>query len=272
MAHRHYFWILFLLFHNACDRCIREAVPFDDGDWGAVVAINNVRTTGSINGSPVLRLSGKITQNVPGAADPILGAVFMTQGQRIETLASAMQKHQVKPKDAKSASSKGPVMNVLFPLSAGNFVNYERVERTKKGPVAFDVSSLDPDRGLASNTAYNVSLFIKIGPHVFYTAKESVSYTTPNRGEVAQVVMQEAKCRHGYNSTGLWIDFTMQAEVKKLSKGGKAGFLLIERREKKVEPLDVLEEHLGAGKNKSIFGTTNNKFAKHGDGVIVCCA
>ena len=186
MTHKHYFWLLFLLLHNACNRCIREASPFEDGDWGARIAIakDGVQRTGSINGAPVLHISGKITQNVPGVADPILGAVFMTEGQRIETVASAMQKHQVKPKDAKAASPKEPVMNVLFPLPEGNFVNYERVERRKKVPVAFDVSALDPANSLASNTTYNVSLFIKIGPHVFYTADKSESYTTPDRGRL----------------------------------------------------------------------------------------
>ena len=242
--------ILFVLLHAACDRCKRLEGTFEKTEWGAVIDTKEVTPIGSINGKPVVKCVGEIKENHPGKEEPILGVFFVPQGQSIDEVAKKIKNHNVKTKADAPADAKP--MKTLIKLGEGSLVNYERVEKSTKKEVIFCISSLKPDEGLASNTTYNVVIFIKIGDHIFYDVKQAVSYTTPNPGDLTQVSMLSAEPTIKIDPKGnTYVEFAMKANVKQLNTTGSpahVGFLLIKQGTTPLSSLDVLEEQLANGK------------------------
>ncbi len=264
-------YVLFLLFHTACNGCKQREIEQESIDWGAAIVINPTKSggvshLGSINGFPVLGLSGTISKNVPGVDTAFLCALFVPDGSTPHAGATAIQGHTVK-RDAQNSSSNGLSVGQLHALDGGSFVYYERPLAPKEtGSVDFSVAPLDADHSLVLGTTYNIYLGIKVGPHFFYSSHTAAGYTLPDTASLTQVTMVDAQCEHDRDTDGKVLP-KLSAEAT-VANTPAVGFSFL-KQETGLTPMVVLSNQL---KTNSLLSATNDTLTAHINSDVVCRA
>ena len=264
--------VLFLLCHTACNGCKQREIEQESIDWGAVIAINptnsGVTPLGSINGFPVLGLSGTISKNVPGVDTAFLCALFVPDGSTPHAGATAIQGHTVK-RDAQDPSSNGLPVRQLHALDGGSFVYYEcPLDPNETGSVDFSVASLDADHSLVLGTTYNIYLGIKIGPHFFYSSHTAAGYTFPDTASLTQVTMVGAQCEYDRDTDGKVLPkLSAEATVANMPGSGAVGFLFL-KQGTGLTPMVVLSNQL---KTNSSLSAANDTLTAHINSDVVIC-
>jgi hypothetical protein len=252
-------------------------MPHAEDQWGASIAINSTPSggatlLGSINGMPVLNLSGTISKNTPGVDTAYLCALFVPDGEAQDVGVKAIQGHTVKS-DSQSTSSSTFALGKLYRLPNDSFVQYVRsLGPDETGLVDFTVASYDADDSLNLGMQYNIYLGIKVGPHFFYTADAHADCTLPNASAYTQVTMTNACCVHSSSTYGGVRSHLLSAEATATNlppNSATRGFLCI-KQGVNLTPTEVFAKQLVPGSTP--LPTTPNTLAAHPDSKVVVCA